>query len=180
MTPPVPPNATASVGRSDALAIRELHDTHASSLYRWALRRFPDAREAEELVQDALVLAWRKYDQFDPTRGTERSWLFGIVRNEAASRHRRNSRRLSLVSTDEPIDDPTTDEIDELESIVVTEALNALSADHRNVLIAAHFNGHRIREIAVDFGLPEGTVKSRLYYALRSLRTELEERGILR
>ena len=167
------------MGAATALAIREMYDAHASTLHGWARRRFPDEREAEELVQDTLYLAWKNRHQFDPDRGTERSWLFGILRNEAASRHRRNSRRLSLVSTDAHIVESTVDDVDELESIVVTEALNALSEDHRKVLIAAHLEGRRVREIPAELALPEGTVKSRLYYGLRSLRAELEERGIL-
>lgn len=179
------PQATSlPVGRvASAAAVREFHDAHANALHGWARRRFLDQREAEELVQDTLVLAWKKREQFDPKRGTERSWLFGILRNEAAGRHRRNMRRLRLVHRDDEIIDLRFDELDgtaELEAMVITEALNALSAEHRRVLVAAHFEGHRIREIAAELDLPEGTVKSRLYYGLRSLRAELEERGILR
>lgn len=163
-------------------AIRSLHDEHAGVLYRWAERRFADPREAEEVVQDTLVLAWRKKDQFDPARGTERAWLFGILRNVSNSRHRHNGRRLRLVGPfdgSQRIPAQSGAEDRELEAAEIADAVASLGEDHRAVIVGAYFRGQRLAALADELGVPEGTVKSRLYYGLRKLRTELEERGVL-
>jgi len=61
---------------------------------------------------------------------------------------------------------------------VVSEALRGLSTPHREVLVEVYFRGHSVDEAARVLGIPAGTVKSRTYYALRSLRQALEERGL--
>lgn len=164
------------------LAARALHDAHAPALHAWARRRFADPREAEEVVQEALVLAWRKQHQFDPDRGSERAWLFGILRNVAASRHRQNSRRPQLARGEgaEVIDLHAEDELTRaVEDSHIRDAMAALSEEHRGVLIEAYFRGRRVREIASGMEIAEGTVKSRMYYGLRALRSELEQRGVI-
>ena len=134
------------------------------------------------MVQDTLVLAWRKRELFDPERGTERQWLFGILRNVSASRFRTSQRGLQLVhSTNERRATIDLDNLDDslVECAYVADALMALHQHHREVIVAAYYGGLLIRQIADRFDLPEGTVKSRLYYGLRRLRAELEEREIL-
>lgn len=174
---------TAQLGEADEAAVRALYDRHAGPLLGWANKQFADPREAEEAVQDTIVQAWRKADQYDPDRGSERAWLFGILRNTAVSRHRKTGRRLRIVRPVELTDDsavsPDGHDI-ELERAEIVDAINALSDDHRVVIVAAYYGGLRIGAIAGDLGVPEGTVKSRLYYGLRKLRAELEERGVLR
>ena len=133
-------------------------------------------------MQDTLVLAWRKRDLFDPERGTERQWLFGILRNVPATRFRTSQRGLRLVhSTTERRATIDLDYLDDslVECAHVADALMALSQDHRDVIVAAYYGGLMIRHIADRLDLPEGTVKSRLYYGLRRLRAELEEREVL-
>jgi len=164
------------------LAARALHDAHAPALHAWSRRRFADNREAEEVVQEALVLAWRKHHQFDPTKGSERAWLFGILRNVAASRHRHNSRRLHLARSEgaDVVDLRAEEELTRaVEDSHIRDALAALTEEHRSVLIEAYFRGSRVREIAARFQVAEGTVKSRMYYGLRALRSELEQRGVV-
>ena len=53
-------------------------------------------------MQEVVLAAWRKYDQFDPERGSERAWMFGIARNVAATRHARGRRHLRSISTEAP------------------------------------------------------------------------------
>lgn len=163
-------------------AIRAMYDSHAQVLHHWARRRFVDPREAEEVVQDTLVQAWRKQHQFDPERGTERAWLFGILRNVASSRHRKNERGLRVVRPLQGADQVGSraeEEDFELESAEIVEAVTSLNPEHRAVIVRAYFGGQRLRGIAEDLGIPEGTVKSRLYYGLRALRSSLEERGVV-
>lgn len=159
--------------------VRRLHAEHGSALYAWALRRLGNPHDAEEAVAETLVKAWRHHDRFDPRRGSERGWLFAILRNTAVDTHRRNRAHLRLVEggAEPESDDPGFDAI--AESAIVREAMMELSENHREAIMEAYFAGRTVAQIAERHGIPPGTVKSRLYYGMRSLRTALEERGIL-
>ena len=161
--------------------VRRLGDDHGDALYAWARGRFEDRRDAEEVVAETLVRAWRRHDQYDPDRGSERSWVFGIVKNAAADHFRRNRRHLRAVAgSGEATDSPFEASFDQAaESSLVREALMRLSQPHREVLVQAHFGGFTVSEIAGRLGVPPGTVKSRLFYGMRALRSALEERGVL-
>jgi RNA polymerase sigma-70 factor (ECF subfamily) len=152
---------------------RALYENHGPGLERWARRRFDDGQFAEEVVQETVLVAWRKYDQFNPERGSERAWMFGIARNVAATRYRRHARHLRAVPTvslrDEGVEDAELARITERSLIV--DAVRSLSDDHRNVVAAAFWEGLSTMEIAARFSIPDGTVKSRLHYAMRILRS---------
>lgn len=160
--------------------VRRLADDHADALYGWARGRFADARDAEEVVSEVLAKAWRKYDQFDPAKGSERAWLFGILRTTAVDHFRRSRRHLQVVGSAEVPEGTVDAPFDALvDSTLVRESLGSLSDLHREVLVAAYFEGMSITEIAESLGIPDGTVKSRIYYGMRALRAALEERGVL-
>ncbi len=165
---------------ADGLA-RALYESHGTALEGWARSRFTDQQMANDVVQETVLLAWRKYHQFDPSRGTERAWMFGIARNVAASQHRRSERYLRVVPTEQTTDvgqlDPELSRLAEVSFIV--DGLQKLSEDHRAVIAAAYWDGLSTKEIAQRFGVPDGTVKSRLHHALRILRVHLEEREVL-
>ena len=156
-----------------------LHAEHATVLFNWALSRVADRRDAEELVAETLVRAWRRYDQFDPERGSERAWIFGIARNAAIDLHRRSQRRLRPVTNELPdVGEPAaSDRIVEIS--LISDALADLSEQHRTVILEAFVHGRDTNEIAARIGIPPGTVKSRMYYGMRSLRAALEEREVL-
>jgi RNA polymerase sigma-70 factor (ECF subfamily) len=156
-----------------------LHVEHASALFNWARTRVADRRDAEELVSETLVRAWRHYDQFDPARGSERAWIFGIARNAVIDMHRRSQRRLRPVSDVVPdVGEPSVaDRIVEIS--LISDALADLSDQHRTVILEAFVHGLDTNEIAARIGIPPGTVKSRMYYGMRSLRAALEEREVL-
>jgi RNA polymerase sigma-70 factor, ECF subfamily len=161
-------------------AVRHLHAAHAPALHAWARHRTTDAREAEEIVQETLILAWRKQDQYDPGRGSERAWLFGIARNVSIDRHRRQQRHLRAVpgaDAPEPVDDSEIDRA--VQDSHIRDALATLSDAHRQVVVETYYRGRSVREAAVALDIPEGTVKSRLYHALRALRSELERQEVL-
>lgn len=161
--------------------MRHLHAAHGPALHAW-LRTRTDEREVDDIVQEALILAWRKHDQFDPARGSERAWLFGIARNVAVDRHRRRQRHLRAVPSHELPDVGLEDvELERaVETSYVREALRSLSDAHRAVVVEAYYGGRTVREVAARLGIPEGTVKSRLHHAVHALRAELERQGVLR
>jgi len=162
------------------LLIQRLYDDHSQALMSWALGRVDDQRDAEEVVSDTLVRAWRRYDQYDPDRGSERSWIFGIARNTAIDRYRKSKRHLKVVGDEMPagFDDGGIEAL--AEASVVREALEALPEHHRTVIVEAFFLGRKVSEIADKLEIPSGTVKSRMYYGVRALRAVLEEKEVLR
>lgn len=166
---------------SEALA-RALYLRHGPPLARWLRRRCDDPQVAEEVLQETILSAWRRYEQYDPARGSERAWMFGIARNAANTRDRSRRRHLRVVPTDPtaPLPVGAEDDVDRVvERSLVVDAMRALSSDHRTVIVAAYFERRTTRDIAGALGVPEGTVKSRLHHALRALRANLEERGVL-
>ncbi len=175
-----------SAQQDGELFVRRLHADHADALYGWARGRFSDPRDAEEVVAETLVKAWRHHTSYEPGAGSERTWLFAIARNAAADHYRRSRRHLRLVAGGTPdvpavhphvVDDPA-EQI--AEASLVADALAALPEHHRSVLVETYYQGLTANEVARRHDLPAGTVKSRLYYGLRALRAALEEQGVLR
>jgi RNA polymerase sigma-70 factor (ECF subfamily) len=164
---------------AEALAVR-LHAEHADALFTWALGRTPDRRDAEELVAETIVRAWKRHEQFDSDRGSERAWIFGIGRNALIDMYRSSQRRLRLVTNEGGVESSIDDGIDAFAEVsLVRDAMAGLSEEHRTVVVEAYFEGLNTREISERYGVPPGTVKSRMYYAMRSLRASLEEKGVL-
>lgn len=174
------PKPTATSTDPDAIA-RALYAAHGVALAAWARRRFGDPHTAEEVVQEVVLAGWRNYDQFDADRGSERAWMFGIARNVAATRHRRDRRHLRAIPTGADLDDSREDTnlARLVDRSLISDAVRSLSVDHRAVLVAAYWERMTTKEIAARFGIPDGTVKSRLHYAMRMLRTALDEREVL-
>lgn len=161
--------------------VEQLHERYAGPLYVFALRLVGDREGAEEVVQDTLLRVWRNGDRFDPGRGSLDTWVFTIARNRATDMLRRRAARPQAAT---PLEDapttPTDADVDRvIEAWVLGEALQALSPEHRDAIVEVHYRGRTVRETAELFGLPEGTVKSRVYYGLRNLRLLLEERGVV-
>lgn len=158
-------------------AVRALHDAHSHALLAYARRRLSDERDAEEAVQETLVRAWRYASSYDPSRGSERTWLFGIARNVVTDRLAK--RHLRVV--DQEYERGAVDESLErlADSSVVSDALNRLTPEHRNAIVAAYYHGKTTSQIASEAGLAPGTVKSRIFYGLRALRDSLEEQGLI-
>ena len=160
-------------------AVRHLHAVHAPALHAWALHRTADPREAEEIVQETLIRAWRRQDQYDASRGSERAWLFGIARNVAIDRHRRD-RHLRTVPSDRlPESSDGADIGRAVENSHVRDALWSLSDAHRAVVVETYYRGRTTAEAAEVLAIPVGTVKSRLHQAMRALRRELERHEVL-
>ncbi len=176
MTPGDPPLEQGSESLAHALYL-----THGPALEHWARQRFSDGAVAEEVVQDVVLAAWRKHHQFDRERGSERAWIFGIARNVAATSYQRQRRHLRSVPTAETPERAREDlEVAQLvDRSLIADSLRSLSSEHQMVIVAAYWERLSTREIGDRLGIPDGTVKSRLHYALRILRAALEEREVL-
>lgn len=162
--------------------VRDLHAAYAGPIHVFALRQLGDTGAAEEVVQDTFLAAWRHADRSDESRGSVAGWLFTIARNLVIDRRRRDGARPRVVGrvaeVDDPLDEHTVDRM--LESWQVADAVAALTPEHRGAVVAVYYEHRTVAEAAVALEVPEGTVKSRLYYALRALRLRLEEQGAVR
>lgn len=159
------------------------------SLYRTALRMTRNPADAEDLVQEAYLRAFRSLHQFKP--GTNlRAWIFRIMTNAYINEYRKRSRRPTNSSLDDLeefylydhlIDSgvqPTSERpedvvLDRLTAQDVIDALDNLSDDFREVVLLADVEGFSYREIAEIMDIPVGTVMSRLYRARRRLQKSL-------
>lgn len=165
--------------------ITAAYAAHGRELYRFAYRSLGDRGLAEEAVQTAYLRAWRASDRFDEHLGSLRTWLFAIVRNVIVDLARARNVRPPMapdvidLSSDASAGRPHHDgDVDRLlVSWQVEEALRKLSTDHRVVLVETYYRARPYGEVAAELGVPVGTVKSRVFYALRALRLALEELG---
>jgi RNA polymerase sigma-70 factor (ECF subfamily) len=155
----------------------EAYAEYASALLARAYRLVGDRASAEEIVQETFLRAWRACGSFAPSAGSLRAWLFTICRNVAFDVNRSQATRPRMVAatmTSEWPDRETADPVDEIEQLLtryeLTEALAQLSTAHREILVAAFVHDRPYGEIAEEFGIPAGTVKSRVFHALRALR----------
>jgi RNA polymerase sigma-70 factor, ECF subfamily len=172
------------MARSTTLAqddgLRTAYRAHGSELFGMALRTLGDRGLAEEAVQETFLRAWNAADRFDSELGSLRTWLFAIARNVVIDigRARAVRPRLSDHAEVEERVDPREDPYERaLLAWEVEEALRRLGEAHRKVLVETYYRGRPYAEVADELGIPEGTVKSRVYYALRALRNALEEMG---
>ncbi|MDQ1607464.1 MAG: polymerase sigma-70 factor, subfamily [Microbacteriaceae bacterium] len=158
--------------------LRALHDEHAPALWRYVVWLTGDRQFAEDVVQETLVRAWSRPQVLDQSETSARSWLFTVARNLVIDDRRSAHARHEIVSDQVPerATDDGTDGM--LDTWLISDALTALSADHRLVVVHAYYKGQSTAEIARELEIPEGTVKSRLHYALRALRLALQERGV--
>lgn len=165
------------MGSSGALtsrerAMRTLYDEQASDLYAYVLRLLGgDRHRAEDVVQEALLRCWRSQDL--ATGRPLRPWLFRVARNLVIDEYRLRTARPQEVNGNAWLDDLLTksDDVDQLLSwIVLTKAFQQLSPKHREVLYERYYAGRSMRETGLLLGVPTGTVKSRVYHALRALR----------
>lgn len=148
--------------------------------YATALQVLKVPARAEEAVQDAFVRLWQRAGQFDPDRGTERSWVLAIVRNSAIDALRKQGRTFERSIDDAPSvyalrdpDDVWQRVLEGLTSTDVRAALQQLPAEQQEIVLKVYYEGNRPVEVARELGIAEGTVRSRLRLALGKLREAL-------
>lgn len=156
--------------------VREAYAAHAGELYGFARRSLGDGGLAEEAVQETFLRAWRAGGRFDPEVGSLRTWLFAILRNVVIDLSRARAVRPPVAG--EGAVEPSVEPLEEaLLAWQVEEAMRRIGQQHRQVLLETYYRGRPYAEVAAELGVPEGTVKSRVYYGLRALKVALEEIG---
>jgi RNA polymerase sigma-70 factor (ECF subfamily) len=159
-----------------------LYNEHYAVLLSFVMRYVHDRHRAEDIVQETLLRAWKHIDHLDHDPARTRSYLLTIARNVVTNAWRAEQRRPHLVADEEAVNAlPVADNVDQLvEGWLVAEALQRLSDEHRAVVQAMYYEGQSVADTARRLAVPEGTIKSRAYYAVRALRTVFEEMGVLR
>lgn len=173
----------AALGRAaagDATGLAALYDRYARPIYSLALRILRDASEAEDIVQEVFLQAWRQASRYDPSRGAVAAWLLTQARSRAIDRLRARRVRpatadAALSSTDVVDPGPTLDwQVLSAEQVhLVRAAIDELPVLQRVAIELAYFEGCSQSEIAERLEQPLGTVKTRIRLALAKLRETL-------
>jgi RNA polymerase sigma-70 factor, ECF subfamily len=164
----------------DPAALREAYHHQGRVVFALALRALGAHHDAEDVVQQVFVRAWRARTTLDPARGALGAWLVGITRRQIAdrltakARERRVAERLALTAPSHP-DTTVTDDL--LDAVVVADELKNLPPQQRAVVQLAVFDDLTHQQIAALTGLPIGTVKSHLRRGLQRLRRRWEVDG---
>jgi RNA polymerase sigma-70 factor, ECF subfamily len=164
----------------DAASMQALYDGHAAALWRYALRLTGDRARAEDVVHETLLRAWQHPEVADQPDRSARAWLFTVARNMIIDQSRSprfRNEATTLDSSGAP-ERAGPDEVNTaLDRPLIADALAQLSPEHVAVVRRSYYQGWTTAQIAEDLQIAEGTVKSRLHYALRSLPLILEEIG---
>jgi RNA polymerase sigma factor (sigma-70 family) len=192
---PAPPTPSVAEGPSDAEVVHRLRDADGAALsqlyqrfgrpcYSLARRICANEGLAEDVVQEVFLTLWREPTRFDPARGGFATWLLTVTHHKAVDAVRKESAiRRRMVAAPEageewsPTPVPGADQVAlaRVAAGQVRAALHRLPVEQRQVLALAYFGGRTQREIAVQTGVPLGTVKSRMFTAVQRLRVLLTD-----
>jgi RNA polymerase sigma-70 factor (ECF subfamily) len=163
----------------DHASLAELHRRYSGILLATAFRVLNNAKDAEEVVQEAFVQIWEKASVYDVRRGKPLTWAMTLTRNKAIDRLRRVQRRRRLHDEveqdakiwDRIVEHDSSDEAAAHETrSIVRSAVIQLSDDQRRAIELAFFNGLTQQEIAQELREPLGTVKARIRRGMIKLR----------
>src|SRR6266576_4071496 len=157
-------------------AVRQLYEHHARALRRYVERFCPDQASAEDVVQETFIRAWRHLPQLSSGEVPVRPWLYRVARNLLIDADRAARSRPVTVSSrpaEEAGTDPGLDQV--LDRELVSAALQQLSPAHQAVLVQTFYQGGTLATVANELGIPHGTARSRLHYALHALRQQLQD-----
>jgi RNA polymerase sigma-70 factor, ECF subfamily len=171
------------IATGDRLAMQVLFARHHVRVYRFVLRLVRDESVAEDLISEVFLDVWRQAGRFEG-RSQVSTWLLAIARFKALSALRRRP--------DEELDDETAEAIEDTsddpevaldkkdKSAAIRKCLEKLSAEHREIIDLVYYHEKSVEEVAQIVGIPENTVKTRMFYARKRLAELLKAAGIER
>jgi RNA polymerase sigma-70 factor (ECF subfamily) len=158
--------------------LKALYAEHSRALLAYTMRLTGDRFAAEDVVQDTLLRAWHNQESVHRAGDAVRGWLFTVAKNIVIDRARARAARPTEVADPEQVQAVSEDHADPvIEGITVYQGLARLSPEHRAMLVEVYYRGCTVAEAAATLGIPEGTARSRTFYALRALRTIMQEPG---
>jgi RNA polymerase sigma-70 factor (ECF subfamily) len=157
-------------------AIRQLYSSHAEALHVYVERFCADRTSADDVVQETFIRAWRHLPKLSADDRPIRPWLFRVARNLLIDADRAARSRPVVLQALPDEDDGTDSALEQvLDRELVATALQHLSPAHRAVLIEAFYSGGSLVAVARELGIPHGTARSRMHYALQALRQQLHD-----
>jgi len=171
------------IARGDRLAMQVLFARHHVRVYRFVLRLVRNPAVAEDLISDVFLDVWRQADRFEG-RAAVTTWLLAIARFKALSvLRRRPDEELDeeMVSAiEDPADNPELAAEKKDKSEILRKCLTALSPEHREIIDLVYYHEKSVEEAAEIVGIPQNTVKTRMFYARKKLAELLKDAGIER
>ena len=171
------------IATGDRLAMQVLFARHHVRVYRFVLRLVRDESVAEDLISEVFLDVWRQADRFEG-RSAVTTWLLSIARFKALSALRRRPDEELDEETAGAIEDPSDDPEVALDKkdkgAIIRKCLTGLSAEHREIIDLVYYHEKSVEEVAEIVGIPENTVKTRMFYARKRLAELLKAAGIER
>jgi RNA polymerase sigma-70 factor, ECF subfamily len=171
------------IAGGDRLAMQVLFARHHVRVYRFVLRLVRNEATAEDLISEVFLDVWRQAGKFEG-RSAASTWLLAIARFKALSVLRRKPEQElddeTAAAIEDPSDDPETALEKKDKGAVLRKCLTGLSAEHREIIDLVYYHEKSVEEVAAIVGIPEATVKTRMFYARKKLAELLKENGVER
>lgn len=172
------PELVARLKKKDQSALDYLYDHYSGALYGVVYRILKKEEIAEEVLQDVFLKIWDKVESYDPAKGKLFTWMMNIARNQAIDKTRSKefSQGRKTDDIDYLVNKIDTQENGQLavDAIGLKEVLMKLPEDQRFIVNQLYLKGYTHSEVAEEFNIPLGTVKTRTRLALMELRTILK------
>jgi RNA polymerase sigma-70 factor, ECF subfamily len=171
------------IAKGDRLAMQVLFARHHVRVYRFVLRLVGNPSVAEDLISEVFLDIWRQADRFEG-RSAVSTWMLAIARFKALSALRKRP--------DEELDDEAAEAIEDVsdnpevalqkkdKSAVLRQCLEKLSPEHKEIIDLVYYHEKSVEEVAEIVGIPENTVKTRMFYARKKLSELLQAAGVER
>jgi RNA polymerase sigma-70 factor (ECF subfamily) len=173
----------ARIAKGDRLAMEELYGRYRVPVYRFVLRMVRNPTTAEDLNSDVFLDVWRQAGTFEG-RSAVSTWIFSIARFKALNAlQRRPMEELDdekAGAIEDQADDPEIALAKKDKAAVLRACLLKLSAEHREIVNLVYYQHKSVEDVAGIVGIPEATVKTRMFYARKKLSELLTEQGIER
>jgi RNA polymerase sigma-70 factor (ECF subfamily) len=171
------------IASGDRLAMQVLFARYHVRVYRFVLRLVRDEAAAEDLISEVFLDVWRQAGRFEK-RSAVSTWLLAIARFKALSALRRKPDEAldeeAAEAIEDPSDDPEVTVAKKDRSAAIRKCLGGLSVEHREVVDLVYYHDKSVEEVAQIIGIPENTVKTRMFYARKKLAELLKAAGIER
>jgi RNA polymerase sigma-70 factor (ECF subfamily) len=171
------------IATGDRLAMQVLYARHHVRVFRFVIRIVRDESTAEDLISDVFLDVWRQAGRFQG-RSSVSTWMLAMARFKALSALRRRPDEEfdedNTAGIEDGSDDPHTSLEKKDKSALIKRCLAGLSAQHREIIDLVYYHDKSVEEVAAIVGIPENTVKTRVFYARKRLSELLKAEGIER
>jgi RNA polymerase sigma-70 factor (ECF subfamily) len=169
------------VAKGDRLAFRTLYARHNVRVFRFILRFIKDEGQAEDLIGEVFLDVWRQADRFEG-RSSVSTWILGMARFKALSSLRKTTdaeldeEQAGAIADDADTPEVVAQKVDKAKAI--RRCIDQLSNEHREIVDLVYYQEKSISEVAEIVGIPENTVKTRMFYARKRLQELMQSAGV--